>query len=171
MARGILVDVLAAFLGALLALVVFEMIKGNKKGANGALGKIFGAAEKFGTFSPEDIARANDPEDAMYEFPLQTNDARRPARKNNRTRKATYPTSGAPSMLPSAPMSSTTNPSGPGAAAFDPNVWDDGPAAADFQGTLLSDLMPSQTAAPVKGMHDLYRSQFSGHESRVPIDS
>jgi hypothetical protein len=171
MAGSILLNVLAAWIGALLALVTFELLAGNKRRAHGLLDGIFKASEKFGTFSPEDISRVNDPNDDMYEFPLQTNNARRPARKNNRTRKATYPTSGAPSMLPSAPMSSTSNPSGPGAVAFDPAVWEDVPSAANFSGTLLSDLMPSGTAAPVKSMHDLYGQQMHGRESRVPVDS
>jgi hypothetical protein len=170
-ASGILLNILAAWIGALLALVTFELLAGNKRRAHGLLDGIFSATEKFGTFSPEDIASANDPTSDLYEFPLQTNDARRPARKNNRTRKAVYPTSGAPSMLPSAPMSSTTEPRGPGAAAYDPHVWADNPGVAAFDGQLLSDLLPNQTAMPVRSLDDVYGAQMRGRASRVPVDS
>lgn len=171
MSRGLVLNIVTAWIGALLALITFQFLTGEKNKGKGAIAKFFGATEKYGTWSPVDLARVNDPEDAAYEFPLQRNDARRPARKNNRTRRVVYPQSGAPSMLPSAPMSSTAAPNGEGAQAFDQRGWGESPGAAAFDGALLSDLLPSQTAAPVRSMQDLYGQQLSGRASRVPIDS
>ena len=160
------------FIGALLALIAFEFLMGRGKGAHSALGKLFGGVEKYGTFSPGAIARANDPSDSMYEFPLQSNNGRRPARVNNRTlQNAVYPSSGAPSMLPSAPTS-VTRPGKPDVtAAYDESIWS-GITPGDMSSNLalLDDLLPSATASPVATL-DSYASQFAGRASRVPIDS
>ena len=163
---------LATALGAFLALVLFSYLTGNGTKALAALGKLFGGVEKYGTFSPTDLSRINEPSDALYEFPMQTNNARRPARVNNRTLPAVYPTSGAPSVLPSAPLSATTRPGFPEAAAYEPNIWSDvSPGSASFEGALLSDLLPSATAPPVRSLQDTFAQQFAGRVSRVPVDS
>lgn len=169
----ILRDIATAWIGALLALITFAFMIGHGAAAKRALAQLLGGAETYGTFPPGDVARVNSPTDSMYEFPRQTNDARRPARTDNRTEAgAVYPISGAPSMLPAAPMSVTTAPGAPGAAAFDPNGWSDiAPGNAAFDGALLDDLRPSATARPVRSLQDSFAAQFAGHASRVPLDS
>ena len=170
----ILKSIAITWFGALLALITFAFLTGQVGKGKGALGKLLGGFESYGSFPPGDIARANDPADSMYEFPLQSNNARRPARSNNRTlQNVRYPISGAPSMLPVAPMSVpvTTTPGAPSAAAYEPNIWSNiRPGDTAFGGALLDDLLPSHTAAPVRTL-DGYAKIFGGRESATPLDS
>ena len=170
----ILKSIAISWIGALLALITFAFLTGKGGKGKGALGKLLGGFESYGSVPPGDIARANDPTDSMYEFPLQSNNARRPARTNNRTlQNVRYPVSGAPSMLPTAPMSipMTTSPGAPSAAAYEPNIWSGiSPETTSFGSALLDDLLPSATAAPVRGL-DGFSSIFAGRESATPLGS
>jgi hypothetical protein len=166
--------IFASIIGALIALFIYNALAG-KKDLHSALSRLFGGLEKYGTYSPVELKRINDPSNALYEFPAQRNNARRPARTNNRTLPAVYPTSGSPSALPSAPMSATRTPGGPYAAAHESGVWSESQALAFGYGngdqTLLEDLLPSETAKPVRSFDDFYGSRLSGCASRTPLDS
>jgi hypothetical protein len=170
----ILKSIAISWIGALLALITFAFLTGQGGKASGALRKLLGGFESYGSFPSADISRVNDSGDSMYEFPMQTNNARRPARTNNRTlQNVRYPISGAPSMLPTAPMSTpmTTSPGAPGAAAYEEGIWSNiSPDTTAFNGALLDDLLPSATAAPVRTL-DSYASVFGGRESATPLDS
>lgn len=164
--------IFASALGALIALVVYNALAGKKE-TRGVLARLFGGLEKYGTYSPVQLRRINEPRDALYEFPEQRNDGRRPARKNNRILPAVFPTSGSPSALPTAPMSTSRVPGGPFAAAYEPDVWNEarGLAFGNDDQTLLDDLLPSETAKPVVTFANYYDAQLEGRASRVPVDS
>jgi hypothetical protein len=166
--------IFASIIGALIALVAYDALAG-KRWQKSVLARLFGGLEKYGTYSPIELKRINEPSDSLYEFPNQRNNARRPARTNNRTLPAVYPTSGSPSALPTAPMSTTRTPGGPYAAAHDEGLWSESQALAfgygDGDQTLLDDLLPSETARPVKTFADVYGARLSGRASRTPLDS
>lgn len=165
--------IIASFIGTVLALVAYSALTGRKGEAGGALARLFGGLERYGTYSPVELKGMNAADDPMYEFPQQRNNARRPARTNNRTLPAVYPTSGAPSPLPTAPFSfgGTRTPGGPDAAAHEMGIWRESAGQSGFGEQLLEDLLPSETAAPVKSFNDVFGSRLAGTASRVPIDS
>lgn len=169
-------DIAIAWLGAVLALFTYGYLVGHSP----AVVRLLGNAEGYGVFPSGEIARVNDPTDAMFEFPEQRNDARRPARVNNRTlSNAQYPSCGPPIATrgPGDPLAMgvpvTTRPGAPSAAAYDPgSTWAQvSPGDPAASAVLLSDLMPSHTAPPVRSLADSYSAEFAGHASTVPVDS
>ena len=166
--------IFASLIGAMIALVVYNALAGKHE-PKSVLARLFGGLEKYGTYSPVGLKRINESSDALYEFPNQRNNARRPARSNNRILPAVYPTSGSPSSLPTAPMSVTRTPGGPYAIGHDEGLWSESQGLAFGNGggdqILLTDMLPSQTAVPSKTFDDYFGGRLAGRESRVPIDS
>lgn len=158
--------VLGSFFGTVLALVAYLVVTGKQYAVRQAIVDLL-AFESYGTYSPKDRKMVNDPEDSRYEYPMQRNNARRPARSNNRIYdQAMYPASGPPTAhlagMPGAALG-TASPQF-AATGFDEGIWDDPqPANVAFGSRLLDDLTPNPSIMPVR--------RVDQRSSRVPIDS
>lgn len=171
--------ILGSFLGSVMAILVYLVLTGQQHRIRSSLLALLRGVEGYGTYPPGARAAVNDRSGADYEFPMQRNNARRPARENNRTRRdAIYPVSRTPSVLPTIsgqPSKLPSIPTGAGsplgtsspvfaATAYESSIWEDPqPANASFGSALLDDMMPNPSVSPVR--------RFSPSVSRVPVDS